>query len=230
MSTVVDSKRRDLFPLPDSSLVFGLGGERRHAVTREMALRAIGDGLIRDAVAGAVCGAMVQLAAKWGPYERDSKYLAHGRVCVACAWIIAGARDELPAQIAAAKPAQANIDVITDALGDPLAGIRLLEAIAADDDLDDSLVGHYRRSHKADLLAHAARHLPAITICEECADGGDYGHDDEDSCAAALCMTCTASSGPWAGEWEGYTLDECVVAAPCSVLRAMCNHYKIALP
>lgn len=43
-------------------------------------------------------------------------------------------------------------------------------------------------------------------------------------------MTCTATSGPWAGEWEDHTLDECLVEAPCSVLRALCDHYKIALP
>jgi len=125
----------DILTLPNAEVVFGVGGDLRHAVTREMALRAVDDGPIRSAITAAVCGQLVALAPRWGAYQRDSQYLQRGDACPACAWIIAGARDELDAQIAAAMPAEKNRSVIASALRDPLAGVRLLEAIAADDDL-----------------------------------------------------------------------------------------------
>lgn len=216
--------------LPDAELVFGLGADLRHAVTREMALRAVDDGVIRDGVVGSVCGELVQLAASWGAYERNSKYLQHGHVCVPCTWIVASTHGRLPELIDSFTPAEKNVDVMAGALGDPLLGVRLLRAIAVDDELGDGLVGSFRRSPRTDVLAHAAAHLPAIVVCEECADDLGEGHGDDESCAAALCMACTLTSGPWAGEWEGFTLDECLVQSPCSVLRAMCDHYNIALP
>lgn len=61
-----------MFPLPDSELVFGLCLDRRHAVTREWALRAAGSDSARDAVTRSVCGQLVHVASKWGPYERSS--------------------------------------------------------------------------------------------------------------------------------------------------------------
>lgn len=229
MSVNTGEPHVDLFPLPDSDLVFGIGTDRRHAVTHDMAVRAVGDGLVRDAVAGAVCGQMVRLAAKWGAYEQNSLYLQQGRVCVLCSWIVAGARDELPTRIAAMKPDDKNAGVIAAALGDPLAGVRLLEAIAADEDLGDPLPGRFHRSQRADLLARAAQHIPQVVVCEDCSEGSGSCADAGDPCDAALCMTCTLTAGPWAGEWEGYTLDECLVQAPCSVLHALCSHYQIPL-
>ena len=38
------------------------------------------------------------------------------------------------------------------------------------------------------------------------------------------------TAGPYAGEWEGAMLQECVVQAPCSVLRALRDYYEIKLP
>ncbi|MFV8142241.1 hypothetical protein ACNQR7_32140 [Mycolicibacterium senegalense] len=216
--------------LPDAEIVFGVGADLRHAVTRKMALRSVGEGSIRDAVAGSVCGQLVRLAASWGAYEPDSRYLQHGHVCTPCAWIVAGAQDRLPEMIASITPSEKNMHVITAALGDPLASVRLLEAIVTDDDLGDNLAGRFRRSQRADVLAHAVSHLPSVVVCEDCAERPAADGGDDCSCAVALCMTCTLTSGPWAGEWEGYTLDECTVESPCSALRSLCHHYKIALP
>lgn len=227
MSAVAD---RTTITLPETDLVFGVGGDLRHAVTRDRAVRAIGDGSSRHAAPGAVCGALVQLAASWGPYERDSIYLQHGHVCVPCAWIVAGAQGRIPEMIASVRPTAKNVSTLTAALGDPSLGVRLLTAIAADDELGDNLVGRYRRSQRADVLAHAVEHLPTVVVCEDCAGTVDDDRGDECSCARAVCMKCTLTSGPWAGEWEGYTCDECTVTAPCSALRALCAHYKIALP
>lgn len=231
----------DAAPVPDSrpavaqsdaELVFGLGRGLHHAVTRRAAEHA-GGRLARGSVAGAVCGEIVQVATSWGAYERGSIYLQHGHVCGPCSWIVATSNGQLPDLIDSIRPAAQHLNVITGALGDPLAGVRLLEAIAADDELGDDLddlAGEFTRSRRADLLAHAAAHLPAVVVCEDCAEGGASVHGDDEPCTAALCLTCTVKSGPWAGEWEGYTLDECVVPSPCSVLRALCEHYKIALP
>ncbi|WP_074346603.1 hypothetical protein [Mycobacteroides abscessus] len=85
------------------------------------------------------------------------------------------------------KPSESNATVIAGALGDPLAGVRLLEAIAADDELGDSLAGSFRRSHRSDLLVRASQHLPEIVVCEECADGSGYGHEDADDSCAGRC-------------------------------------------
>ncbi|WP_293003375.1 hypothetical protein [Mycobacterium sp.] len=226
MSSVTGAETQ-VFALPDSELVFGLCADRRHAVTREMALRAADVGSLRDTATGAVCGQIVHVAPKWGPYEPDSKYVQRGHVCESCAWVVAAARDELPAKIASVAPSEHNRDLVAAAVGDPLLGVRLLEAIAADDELGRPSPNWYHRSHRTDLLAYAAQHLPQVVICEECLDCGSDERYEACGCAAALCTTCTLSSGPWAGEWEGYTLQECLVAAPCSVLRALCTHYEI---
>lgn len=227
MSSVV-APEQDLFPLPDSELVFGLGGGRRHAVTHDVAVRAIGDGLIRDSVAVAVCDRMVGIIPKWGVYERDSLYLRQGGVCVPCTWIVAESRGELAVEIAAAAPAAQHADLIAATVGDPLLGVRLLEAIAADGG-DQDFSSRFDRTQRADLLALAARHLPKVTVCEECSDFDGSGIHDNGPCGRALCLACTMSAGPWAGEYEDYTMPECTVEAPCSVLAALCSHYNIEL-
>jgi hypothetical protein len=227
MSSVV-APERDLFPLPDSELVFGIGGGRHHAVTHEIAVRAIGDGLICDAVAEAVCDRLVGITPKWGPYERDSQYLRHGGVCVPCAWIVAESHGELAVEIAAAAPTAQHADLIAAAVGDPMLGVRLLEAIAADD-TDPDFSSRFHRTQRADLLARAAQHLPKVIVCEECSDHGGDGRHDDGPCGRALCLACTMSAGPWAGEYEDYTMPECTVEAPCSVLAALCSHYNITL-
>jgi hypothetical protein len=225
--TSVVVPQRELFPLPDAELVFGLGGGRRHAVTHDAAVRAIGDGLICDARAVAVCDRLVGVVPKWGPYQRASRYLSHGGVCALCTWIVAESRGETAVEIAAAAPSEQHTDLIAAALGDPMVGVRVLEAIAVSG-------GHggfsrFERTERAELLSRAAQHLPKVTVCEDCSDFGGNGIHDEGPCGRVLCLACTMSAGPWAGEYENYTMPECTVEAPCSVLGALCGHYNIAL-
>lgn len=151
-------------------------------------------------------------------------------MCEPCAWIVAAARNELADKTASVAPSGHSSGLIVAALGDPLVGVRLLEAIAADDEIAGPYANEYRRSHRTDLLAYAAQHLPQVVLCEECLDSFSEARDEACGCAAALCTTCTLTSGPWAGEWEGFTLSECRVEAPCSVLRALCEYYAIPLP
>ena len=230
----VGSAPVDLFALPDSELVFGINGTGRHAVARANALAAIGDGLVQDARPFSMCGERVHIAARWGAYERSSLYLNQGKSanCPWCGWIVASANHDLDAQIAMERPAPEAMALFAEVMGDPLAGIRVLEAIAHDDDDDlvdrDDFPG---RSPRIDLLAIAAAHQPVVTMCEDCLEHSDWMHDDGPCPSLAVgCMACTAKTGAWAGEWEGYTMRQCFVHAPCSVLRAFADYYKIELP
>lgn len=233
MAVTVDDSRVDLFPLPDAPLLFGVNGRGRHAVERTVAVEAIGDGLIRDASPWSVCGERVGIAAKWGGYERSSLYLNQGKSanCARCTWIVASAKGELAIQIDAERPKPDDLALFAAALGDPLVGVRVLEAIAAD--THDELVDRddeFGRSPRSDLLALASRHQPAVLVCEECAEGSDRTHGDEPCPSLRVaCMGCTAKAGPWAGEWEGHCLPQCLVMAPCSVLRAFADYYKIQI-
>jgi len=87
--------------------------------------------------------------------------------------------------------------------------------------------------HRSDLLAHAARRRPVITVCETCIEEGSAAahgpHMAQCPQAAVLCEECSFTAGSWAGEWQGVTTGECVVAAPCSVLTALGEHYGIPL-
>lgn len=234
MGVSVGDSRVDLFPLPDSELVFGLNGTGRHAVRRADAVAAVGDGLIRDPRPRSVCGERVHIAARWGAYDRSSLYLNQGKSanCPWCGWIVAAANNDLAAQIALERPEPEAMALFGEVLGDPLAGVRILEAIAFDKDDDlvdrDDFPG---RSPRIDLLAVAAAHQPVVMMCEDCAESsGRMREDGPCQCAWVGCMGCTAKTGSWAGEWEGYTMSQCAVHAPCSVLRAFADYYKIELP
>lgn len=230
----VDDSAGEWIPLPDAELVFGLSGAACHAVTHTTAQAAIGDGLTCDAAAVALCGELCGLASAWGAYERGSRYLSRSDVCQRCVWIVAGARGELADQVALARPNKWHAAAVSAALGDTGVGEGLLQAILDDPDVSgslDSLVGRFKRSHRTDLLALAAHHLPGVLVCEECSEGMGNAHEGQ-RCPeeSAACLTCTPHAGPYAGEWEGSTLQECIVDAPCSVLRALCENYEIALP
>ncbi|SIH25529.1 Uncharacterised protein [Mycobacteroides abscessus subsp. abscessus] len=231
MDVSVDEPPVDWFPLPDAEILFGLGSNLCHAVTRAAAVDAIGEGPIYAATAISVCGEMVGLAAGWGAYERDSRYLQRADVCHRCVWIVAAARGELAAQLADTRVEKRHEQTVATALGDSAVGERLLQAIVDDPDIAGSLVGKLSRSHRTDLLALAAQHLPRVLVCDECGgDGFDDAHEGE-SCPAAEagCLACSPTAGPYAGEWQGQLLQECVVQAPCSVIEALCDYYGINL-
>ncbi|WP_131819984.1 hypothetical protein [Mycobacteroides abscessus] len=138
-------------------------------------------------------------------------------------------------QVTLTRSKEQHAAAVSAALGDIEVGERLLQAILDDPDISgslDLLVGRFKRSHRTDLLALAAQHLPGVLVCEECSEGmGSSAHEGQ-RCPAesAVCLTCTPHAGPYAGEWEGTTLQECIVDTPCSVLRALCDNYEIALP
>lgn len=92
----VDDSAVEWIPLPDAELVFGLSGDACHAVTHTTAVAAIGQGLIFDAAAVALCGELCGLASAWGAYERGSRYLSRSDVCQRCVWIVAGAAASWP--------------------------------------------------------------------------------------------------------------------------------------
>jgi len=233
MAVITEDSRVDPFPLPDSPLVFGLNSGGRHAVDRAVAVAVIGAGLIQDARPRSMCGERVAIAARWGAYERSSLFLNQGKGlnCAWCGWIVAGATNDFAAQIATERPKPEALALFAEVLGDPLAGVRVLEAIAYDQDAElvdrDDFPG---RSPRIDLLAIAAAHQPVVTMCEDCAESSSWMHEDGPCpCVSVGCMGCTAKTGSWAGEWEGYTMSQCVVHAPCSVLRAFADYYEIAL-
>lgn len=231
MAVRVDDSAADWIPLPDAELVFGLSLDACHAVTHTAAVAAIGEGLICDATAQALCGELCGLASAWGAYESGSRYLSRAGVCQRCVWIVAGARGELADHVASTRPKEQHAATISKALGDFAVGERLLQAILNDPDVSgsqDSLVGRFERSHRTDLLALATGHSPRVLVCDECSDDMADGQRCTDESAA--CLTCTPHAGPYAGEWQDNLLQECIVDAPCSVLRALCDHYGITLP
>ena len=61
-------------------------------------------------------------------------------------------------------------------------------------------------------------------VCETCGEkssaAGSRAACGAVSPGAVLCEECSFTAGSWAGEWQGVTTGECVVAAPCSVLTA----------
>ena len=72
-----------------------------------------------------------------------------------------------------------------------------------------------------------------MTVCEQCAESSDaalvHGTEAMELCpqAAVVCEECSFTAGSWAGKRQGVTTGECVVAAPCSALIALADHYGI---
>jgi hypothetical protein len=44
------------------------------------------------------------------------------------------------------------------------------------------------------------------------------------------CQACSLQAGSWAGEWEGQYAVECTIPAPCGVLTALAEYFKVESP
>ena len=173
-----------------------------------------------DIEAFSVCGTRSQLFRNHGPFIYGSRLLGRLR-CERCGWVVALNRGTVDHEI----------DLyIADAAGHDAGGLlrQIFTAILADAPPGrDAEAGH-----RSDLLAHAARHRPFMTVCEQCAESSDAAlvHGTEAmTCpqAVVVCEECSFTAGSWAGKRHGVTTGECVVAAPCSALIALADHYGI---
>lgn len=217
--------------LPEAALIFGVSDHdgRHHIVTRDSATHALDlSSDPRVVHAAALCETTVGLTPTWGAYDRQASD-RYGRPCHDCLWILALHRKTVADELEAARPDDFDGAALAAAGFDPHLGPNLLAAIAGDPALIHS---HHPLgpTHQAQLLAHASRHLPAISICQECLDLGIHNaHDDTSTCPAQIifCPACTPAAGEWAGEWQGTLLSECLVTAPCSALTTMAAHYTL---
>ncbi len=166
------------------------------------------------------CGARVQPVRKFGPFTYDNRWIKRLR-CERCSWVVALNRGTVEQEIEL---------YAADAGGD--ARGRLLREIFTSILADAAPGPDAQAGHRSDLLAHAARHRPVMTVCASCVDAGcSAAHGPAVSrCphAVVVCEECSFTAGSWAGEWEGVTTGECVVASPCSVLLALADHYGVA--
>ena len=188
---------------------------RRLATARNEAIKTVGVEVF------SVCGARSHLVRKLGAFSYGSRWLQRLR-CERCSWVVALNRDTV----------EQEIDLYTAESGDAPSGDLLRQIFTAI--LADAPPGREAEAgHRSDLLAHAARHRPVITVCKTCTEEGRAAahrpHAAQCPQAAVLCEECSFTAGSWAGEWQGLTTGECVVAAPCSVLTALAEHYGIPL-
>ncbi len=204
----------------------GMSGWGWHAVDLEAMGRRLAEAnneVIKavDVEVFSVCGARSHLVRKLGAFTYGSRWLERLR-CERCSWVVAINRGTV----------EQEIDLYTAESGDAPSGHLLRHIFTAI--LADAPPGHEAEAgHRSDLLAHAARHRPVITVCETCIEEGSAAahgpHMAQCPQAAVLCEECSFTAGSWAGEWQGATTGECVVAAPCSVLTALAVHYGIPL-
>ena len=101
-----------------------------------------------------VCGVRAQMVRKLGPFTYGSRWLRRLR-CERCSWVVALSRGTV----------EQEIDLYTadaggDALGDLLR--QIFTAMLADAPPGPEA----EAGHRSDLLAHASRHRPVMTVCE----------------------------------------------------------------
>ena len=173
-----------------------------------------------------VCGTRSQLVRKLGPFTYESRWLKHRR-CERCGWVVALNRGTVEQETELYTADGGGRAAIVAVGGDPDLLRQIFIAILADAPPGrDGAAGH-----RSDLLAHAARHRPTVSVCADCsesASAADVHGADAARCphAALLCAECIFTTGPWAAR-EGIPTGECVVGAPCSVLTTLTQHYGI---
>lgn len=201
----------------------GLSGWGWHAVDLESvhAQRATSGSVEREVFS--LCGARSsQPIGRLGAFTYDNRWL-HRLRCERCSWVVALDRGTVEQEIDLYATA-AGVDALSQLLR------QIFTAILADAPPDPRAQAGYR----SELLAHAARHRPVMTVCQQCSQEGAAAAHGPDAArcphAAALCEECSFTAGSWAGEHAGITTEECVVAAPCSALRALAGHYDVSVP
>lgn len=218
--------------IPDSRFGTAVAttGLQAHAVDLEATLshrplRMAGDDRETGAAAVfSVCGSRGQLLPRFGAFTYESPWLAGRTRCERCSWVVALTRGTVEQEIELYAG-----DATAEHGGDLLR--QIFTSILADAPPEG---GKAQVGHRSDLLAHAARHRPVLTVCEECGDAGCEGAHGPgvDRCphASSVCVECSFVAGSWAGEWEGTIAAECEVPSPCSTLVALAHHYGISLP
>jgi hypothetical protein len=203
-------------------------GWRWHAIdTASLPLPAGATEVQRGVEAFSVCGLRAQHVPKLGGFTYDNPFLVSRR-CERCGWVVALNRGTVEQEIDFYARTSTKHDALADAGADSGLLRRIFTAILA-----DAPPGRDAESgHRSDLLAHAARHRPVVRLCEHCAEMDDTAAHGDAVCASpvVVCGECTFTAGHWAGEKAGSITGECVVAAPCSVLRALMAHYGLIDP
>jgi hypothetical protein len=204
-------------------IVSGLSGWGWHAVDLELvyAQRSTSGSTEREVFS--LCGARSsQPIGRLGAFTYDNRWL-HRLRCERCSWVVALDRGTV----------EQEIDLYATAAGVDALGQLLRQIFTAI--LADAPPGpRGQAGHRSELLAHAARHRPVMTVCQQCAQEGTAAAHGPATArcphAAVLCDECSFTAGSWAGEHAGVTTEECVVAAPCSALGALADHYDVSLP
>lgn len=168
-----------------------------------------------------VCGARTQYVRRAGQFGYHSSFLKPHR-CERCGWVVALNRgtveQEIELHTGAARGADHGLlrQIFTAILADVAPG-------------RDAESGH-----RSDLLAHAARHRPVLAVCEACSyspNAAEVHGPGVTACASPVlvCGSCTFTGGLWAGARAGMSTGDCVVAAPCSVLITLAQHYDVVI-
>lgn len=168
-----------------------------------------------------VCGTRTQYVRRAGQFGYQSGFLNEHR-CERCGWVVALNRGTV----------EQEIDLHTGYSRGADHGLlrQIFTAILA----DVAPGSDAEAGHRSDLLAHAARHRPVLAVCEECSyspSAAEVHGPGATACASPtlVCGSCTFTGGLWAGERSGMSTGDCVVAAPCSVLVTLAQHYDVVV-
>ncbi len=204
-------------------IVAGLSGWGWHAVDLEFVRgqRALSGSVEREVFS--LCGARSsQPVGRLGAFTHDNRWL-HRLRCERCSWVVALDRGTVEQEIDLYATV-AGVEALSQLLR------QIFTAILADAPPGP----RGQAGHRSELLAHAARHRPVMTECQQCTQVGTAAAHGPATAqcphSVVLCQECSFTAGSWAGEHAGVTTDECVVAAPCSALRALADHYDVFLP
>lgn len=180
----------------------------------------------------AVCGVITRHLRSFGDFTTALHGVEVQNRCARCGWVVALTQGTVDQEIAFYTGGDEN-SVLH----------QVFTAILAD--LPPGATG--RPGLRSDLLAHASLHRPVILGCEPCSlrqlPAEEVHGPSVRVCPEArlVCESCTFVRDSWAPgcrdhhgyrrDWTSHHQDggggECVVAAPCSALLALAEHYEI---